>query len=80
MLWQDPDAVRSFRIRLWQQLLDQPAALDFDLENALSRWQEIAARNVAVEAGDRQGFVIPHQVGRTRRFGRPAWFVPDDLV
>lgn len=80
MLWQDPEAVRSFRSRLWQQLLDLPGASEWSLEEALARWREIAARNIAVEAEERQGFVIPHQVGRTRRFGRPAWFVPDDLV
>jgi hypothetical protein len=26
------------------------------------------------------GFIVPYQLTRARRFGRPAWFVPHDLV
>lgn len=80
MLWQDAPAITAFRRRLWQQLLDLPALPDFALEEALPRWREIALHNVSVAPEQRQGFIVPHQVGRTRRFGRSFWFVPDDLV
>lgn len=80
MLWQDEPTIRRFRQRLWQLLLDLPGPADFPLEQALERWREIALGNVRVDPSERQGFVIPHQIGRTRRFGRSFWFVPDDLV
>jgi phosphatidylserine/phosphatidylglycerophosphate/cardiolipin synthase-like enzyme len=80
MLWQDEEAIRSFRGRLWKQLLDLPAAPEFPLSESLDRWREIAVANIRVAPDARQGFIIPHQTGRTRRFGRSFWFVPDDLV
>jgi phosphatidylserine/phosphatidylglycerophosphate/cardiolipin synthase-like enzyme len=80
MLWQDEPTIRRFRQRLWQQLLDLPGLADFPLEEALDRWRAIATNNVRVDPNDRQGFVVPHQIGRTKRFGRSFWFVPDDLV
>lgn len=80
MLWQDPEVIPAFRQRLWQQLLDLPEPPTFGLDTALSEWREIAVRNVAVAPEARQGFIIPHQVRRTRRFGRRYRFVPDDLV
>jgi|GEM_PF-357950 len=80
MLWQDPDTIRTFRRRLWQQLLDWPEPPDWDLGEALARWREIALGNIRVEPDRRRGFIVPHQTGRTRRFGRRYRFVPDDLV
>jgi phosphatidylserine/phosphatidylglycerophosphate/cardiolipin synthase-like enzyme len=80
MLWQDADVIPSFRRRLWQQLLNLPEPPDFDPGTELARWKEIAADNVRVEPHQRQGFIVPHQTGRTRRFGRRYRFVPDDLV
>ena len=80
MLWQDPEVIPAFRRRLWQQLLDLPAPPDFSLDEALGRWREIAVGNVSVPPHERQGFIVPHQIGRTRRFGRRYRFVPDDLV
>ncbi|WP_439534186.1 phospholipase D family protein [Polymorphobacter sp.] len=76
VLWEQPDAVQAFRQRLWQQLLGE----DLPLENAGARWREIAEANVALAPEDRQGFVLPYRYARVRRFGRPSWFVPDDLV
>lgn len=80
LLWEDDVAVGAFRRRLWQQLLDLPELPPADSKGALTLWREVARHNISVEPQRRQGFVIPHQTNRTRRFGRPAWFVPDDLV
>jgi len=80
ILWQDEDTIRSFRRRLWQQLLDLPEPPHFTLSESLAQWRDIALGNVKVEPEERQGFIIPHQTGRARRFGRSFWFVPDDLV
>jgi phosphatidylserine/phosphatidylglycerophosphate/cardiolipin synthase-like enzyme len=80
MLWQDPEVIPVFRKRLWQQLLDWPEPPDWSLDEALDRWRDIAVSNLRVEPGERQGFIVPHQTGRTRRFGRRYRFVPDDLV
>lgn len=80
MLWQDEPTIRCFRQRLWQQLLALPEPADFAFDTALDRWRTIATENVRVAPEQRQGFIVPHQIGRTRRFGRSFWFVPDDLV
>ena len=36
--------------------------------------------NSGAEPAERKGFVLPYQLGRARRFARPYWFIPDDLV
>jgi phospholipase D1/2 len=76
VLWEEPAAVQAFRERLWKQLIDE----DMPLEGAGDRWREIAKANVQVPPHERQGFVLPYRFARVRRFGRPSWFVPDDLV
>jgi phosphatidylserine/phosphatidylglycerophosphate/cardiolipin synthase-like enzyme len=76
VLWEDPDAVKAFRIRLWTQLLGEAP----DLDTASTHWRTTAETNVEKRPEDRQGFVLPYRYARVRRFGRPSWFVPDDLV
>lgn len=76
VLWQDPDAVKAFREKLWAQLLGE----DVPLEGAGDRWRAVAEANVELKPEERQGFVLPYRFARVRRFGRPSWFVPDDLV
>ncbi|WP_274603697.1 phospholipase D-like domain-containing protein, partial [Polymorphobacter multimanifer] len=76
VLWEEPAAVQAFRERLWQQLTGEA----MPLEGAGARWREIAEANVLVPPEERQGFVLPYRFARVRRFGRPSWFVPDDLV
>ena len=76
-IWREAgDAIAQFRAKLWSQLfggaLPEPANLE--------GWRDVARRNSAAEPQDRQGFVLPYQLGRARRFGRPYWFIPDDLV
>jgi phosphatidylserine/phosphatidylglycerophosphate/cardiolipin synthase-like enzyme len=76
-IWREAgDAIAKFREKLWSQLfggaLPEPANLE--------GWRDVARRNSAAEPEDRQGFVLPYQLGRARRFGRPYWFIPDDLV
>ena len=76
-LWrEDGPAIGAFRQRLWSQLLGKEVPLDL----GLSDWRTIAQANSMAEPEDRQGFVVPYQLGRTRRYARPSWFVPDDLV
>jgi phosphatidylserine/phosphatidylglycerophosphate/cardiolipin synthase-like enzyme len=80
LLWQDAETIRAFRARLWRQLLDRDLPDDLTLETALPFWRDHANANVLAKPDARQGFIVPHQIGRTRRFGRQWWFVPDDLV
>ncbi len=76
-IWTEPgDVIAGFRRSLWKQLFGGSVADDLDLEG----WRDIARRNSTADPEDRQGFVIPYQLGRARRFGRPYWFIPDDLV
>jgi phosphatidylserine/phosphatidylglycerophosphate/cardiolipin synthase-like enzyme len=76
-IWTEPgDRIADFRRDLWKQLFGGDLAQDLDLEG----WRDIARHNSAAEPEDRKGFVIPYQLGRARRFGRPYWFIPDDLV
>ena len=74
-LWHEPGgAIADFRRRLWGQLFGEHAPAD------LEGWRDIARFNSDAEPGERRGFVLPYQLGRARRFGRPYWFIPDDLV
>ncbi|RHW18029.1 hypothetical protein D1610_05905 [Sphingomonas gilva] len=77
VLWQQPgEAIARFRGELWQALSQG----ELDEKASLADWQKLAFSNARRDPEDRAGFVIPYQIGRARRFGRPAWFVPDDLV
>lgn len=76
-LWTEPgDAIAGFRQGLWKQLFGGSLSGDMSLES----WRDIARHNSKAEPDERKGFVIPYQLGRARRFGRPYWFIPDDLV
>jgi phosphatidylserine/phosphatidylglycerophosphate/cardiolipin synthase-like enzyme len=77
ILWSEPGgAVAGFKRRLWRQLFDgdMPASMD------LAGWRDIARFNADAEPHERKGFVLPYQLGRARRFARPYFFIPDDLV
>lgn len=78
VLWEDADTVAALRSRLWGQLLDVRPEAAAGL--GLADWTRVAEANVRVGPEERQGFVLPYRYARTRRFGRPAWFVPDELV
>ena len=69
-------AIFDFKRRLWSQLFGGTPPAGLDLEG----WRDIARHNSAAEPEDRKGFVLPYQLGRARRFARPYWFIPDDLV
>jgi phospholipase D1/2 len=77
VLWQEPgDAIAALRGSMWRALSDGVLG-----ERAsLADWRKLALSNARSDPEDRSGFIIPYQIGRARRFGRPAWFVPDDLV
>jgi len=80
VLWEDADGVAAFRRKAWSQLLASEGDAGASVENGLATWRRIADANVVAAPDRRQGFVLPHKLGRARRFARPSWFVPDDLV
>lgn len=76
-IWrQGGDTIAEFRRKLWWQLFGGKLPERLDLEG----WRDVARRNSEVAPEQRQGFVVPYQLGRARRFSRPYWFIPDDLV
>jgi phosphatidylserine/phosphatidylglycerophosphate/cardiolipin synthase-like enzyme len=76
-IWSEKgDAIQNFRRRLWGQLFGGDAPEDMGLEE----WRDIARFNSEAPPEDRKGFVVPYQLGRARRFARPYFFIPDDLV
>ncbi|HEV2748388.1 MAG TPA: phospholipase D family protein [Allosphingosinicella sp.] len=76
-LWSEPgDAIPGFKRRLWGQLFGGRLPEPMTLEG----WRDVARCNSAAEPEERRGFVLPYQLGRARRFARPYWFIPDDLV
>ena len=80
VLWDDAAGVSAFRRQAWSQLLADNEDGNVDLGEGLKTWRRIALTNVTVAPADRQGFIVPHKLARARRFARPSWFVPDDLV
>jgi phosphatidylserine/phosphatidylglycerophosphate/cardiolipin synthase-like enzyme len=70
------DAIAEFRRRLWWQLFGGSLPEQMNLEG----WRDVARFNSSADPQDRQGFVLPYQLGRARHFARPYWFIPDDLV
>ena len=68
------------RRRLWGQLMERGAADVPGMADGLSEWSRIAADNIRRAPAERAGFIVPYQLSRARRFGRPQWFVPDELV
>lgn len=75
-IWREPDAVADFKRRLWLQLFGGFLPEGMNLQG----WRDIAIANSLAEPEDRKGFVLPYQLARARRFARPYWFIPDDLV
>ena len=74
-IWREEGAaITAFRCRLWEQLFD--GALPEDLAG----WRAVAERNLEKPPEGRTGFVVPYQLSRAKRFGRPYIFIPDDLV
>lgn len=80
VLWEDADSVAAFRRQAWSQLLASKADGEVPLPEGLATWRRIAEANVLEAPAERQGFILPHKLARARRFARPSWFVPDDLV
>ena len=76
-IWKEAgDGVSEFRRKLWWQLFGGSLPEQMNLEG----WRDIARFNSGAEPHQRKGFVLPYQLGRARRFARPYWFIPDDLV
>ena len=76
-LWSQKDeAIGEFKRRLWWQLFGGALPEQMNLEG----WRDVARFNSGAAPEQRRGFVLPYQLGRARRFARPYWFIPDDLV
>jgi phosphatidylserine/phosphatidylglycerophosphate/cardiolipin synthase-like enzyme len=76
-IWSEQgDRIAEFRRKLWWQLFGGTLPEQLNLEG----WRDLARFNSGAEPHDRKGFVLPYQLGRARRFARPYWFIPDDLV
>jgi phospholipase D1/2 len=76
-IWsQKGDAIGEFRRRLWWQLFGGSLPEQLNLDG----WRDAARFNSGAEPEERKGFILPYQLGRARRFSRPYWFIPDDLV
>ena len=76
-IWHEQgEAIAEFRRRLWWQLFGG----ELPGEMNLAGWRDAARTNSLADPQDRKGFVLPYQLGRARRFARPYWFIPDDLV
>jgi phosphatidylserine/phosphatidylglycerophosphate/cardiolipin synthase-like enzyme len=76
-LWtEEGEAIFEFKRRLWWQLFGGALPDSMDLEG----WRDAARSNSSADPHERRGFVLPYQLGRARRFARPYWFIPDDLV
>lgn len=75
IIWSEAgEAIAAFRRSLWATVFAE------EVPENLDAWRDIARRNANCAPGERRGFVLPYQLGRARRFGRPYWFVPDDMV
>lgn len=76
-LWREEGSkIGDFRRDLWSQLWGEAGAETMTLAD----WRREAQANSMAAPEDRRGFVVPYQLGRARRYARPSWFVPDDLV
>ena len=76
-IWRQRDGtIAEFRRRLWWQLFGGGLPEELSLRG----WRSVAIANSLAEPHERKGFVLPYQLGRARRFSRPYWFIPDDLV
>lgn len=76
-IWQEEgEAIGQFRGRLWRQLFGG----DLPEGDNLDGWRDVARFNSGAKPEKRKGFVLPYQLGRARRFARPYFFIPDDLV
>jgi phosphatidylserine/phosphatidylglycerophosphate/cardiolipin synthase-like enzyme len=78
MLWEDGEGVAALRKRIWTRLMGTETLPGPG--EAVAAWRRLAADNLDRTPEERQGFIVPYRLARARRFGRPAWFVPDDLV
>lgn len=77
LIWnEEGDSIPAFKRSLWSQLFGGTLPEGM----SLAGWRALADANRIAEPRDRSGFVVPYQIVRARRFARPYWFIPDDLV
>lgn len=73
--------VTDLRRRLMAHWLpDHADHTHFDEATAVSAWTALARANAARPPEDRQGFLLPYEIGPGERFGQPAAGLPDELV
>ena len=77
LIWsEEGERIAGFKRDLWSQLFGGTLPEGMNLAG----WRATAEANRTAEPKDRTGFVVPYQIVRARRFARPYWFIPDDLV
>ena len=78
----DSTGIRALRAMLWQGHLqkDVEALCDQTGIAASAAWQRQAGRNATLPPHEREGFILPFPVRRTRRFAARRLIVPDDMV
>lgn len=80
VLVEDRESVGLLRKQLWCELTQLAPDRLPGFADAAAFWADLANSNVMLAPEERQGFVVRYLWRKARRFGRPRWFVPDDLV
>jgi phosphatidylserine/phosphatidylglycerophosphate/cardiolipin synthase-like enzyme len=77
----DPSTVSRFRSRVLHHWLgEEPGAEFTDPDTAVAALRARAQRNLEVAPDKRKGFLVPHDVGPARAFGRRAPGIPQAMV
>lgn len=74
-LWRADLAVGAFLRRLAESWLGEAP----ETATSVEPWRSAAAENAAKTPAERDGFLLPHDMRRARRFARRAFWLPDDL-
>lgn len=78
--FKDEAFTRSVRTSLWCQHLQRESVEPWGPRESLDHWKAVALANVNRQPRDRQGFVLPHRSAKTIKYGRPAFFIPNEMV
>ncbi|MEM9794902.1 MAG: phospholipase D-like domain-containing protein [Pseudomonadota bacterium] len=79
----DPETVRALRNRCMEHMLGLSATDRqelFNVDTAVSGWQNVALANAKAAPHDRDGLVVPYLSRPGRRFGRALPAVPEEMV
>lgn len=77
----DPDMVGHVRQRTFAHWLGEDPSREFtDPDSAVAAFRARAEANLEARPQDRRGFLVPHDHGPAKRFGRPAPGIPEAMV